>query len=468
MPIRVGGMPDVYPALTGQISCGVPPDRAPGPQQEVTGTMSLSAGPLPDPVAAGAPAAGTGSATVNPAPAGGTRALRVLRLASVFAVPEHLLTEEIAGYDPVGGMQNHTGQLSAELDRLGVAQTIVTAYRPGVARAEPLGGCGRVLRVGIRTRRLRQGYGPAAARALGVLPGPFDLVHAHLGEDAAVLSVALAAARRWETPLVVTVHLSPRHTLAVNGLRSVFLRMVGGTMEQLAIRRAAAVITLTERLAAAACASGVAADRVHVIPSGVRPALFGRPEAGSAARPAVAGSGRTVLFVGRLHRQKGVDVLVRAIPLLPGDVRVVLVGDGPERARLCRLAADLGVADRVRVTGFVPHAQVPELLAGADVAVLPSRYEELGTALVEAMAAGRPVVAAAVGGIPELVRDRLDGRLVAPGDPAALAAALTEVLDDPELAGSWAASARARVAGHDWALLARRTLEVYRTVTAAR
>ncbi|HEY6744543.1 MAG TPA: glycosyltransferase family 4 protein [Mycobacteriales bacterium] len=380
---------------------------------------------------------------------------RVLRLASVFPVPDRGLAA--AGYDPVGGMQNHTGQLSAALDRLGVPQTVLTAYRPGAARREALGDRGEVLRVGLPIRRLRQAYGPAAAQAVATLPGPYDLVHAHLGEDAAVLLVALAAARRFAAPLVLTVHLSPRHTLTGRDPRSRFLRTVGGAAEDAAVRRAAAVITLTDRLAAVV-GSRVPPGRVHVVPSGMQAAAFA---------PAVAASAEPtgVLFVGRLHRQKGLDTLVRAVPLLPAGRPVTLAGDGPERGALERLAAGLGVADRVRVTGFLPHRAVPGLLAGAEVAVLPSRYEELGTALVEAMAAGRPVVASRVGGIPELVRDGVDGLLVPPGDPVALAAAIGRVLADPAVAAGLGASGRARVAGHDWGILAGRVLDIYRAVS---
>jgi glycogen(starch) synthase len=382
---------------------------------------------------------------------------RVLRLASVFPVPDRGLAA--VGYDPVGGMQNHTGQLSAELDRLGVPQTVLTAYRPGAPRRQPLGARGEVLRVGVATRWLRQGYGPAAARVAVTRPRRYDLVHAHLGEDAAVLLVALAAARRLSAPLVLTVHLSPRHTLTGGDPRSRFLHAVGGAAELAAVRRAAAVITLTDRLAGM-LAADVPAGRLHVVPSGMRAAAF-HP----AAVPPARRSG--VLFVGRLHRQKGLDTLIRALPLLPAATTVTLAGDGPERGALERLASDLGVGDRVTVTGFLPHRDVPALLAGADVVVLPSRYEELGTALVEAMAAGRPVVASRVGGIPELVRDGVDGLLVPPGDPVALAAAIDRLLGDRRLAARLGASGRTRVAGYDWGLLAARVLGIYRAVRPA-
>jgi glycogen(starch) synthase len=132
----------------------------------------------------------------------------------------------------------------------------------------------------------------------------------------------------------------------------------------------------------------------------------------------------------------------------PG-ARVVLVGDGPDRGRVERLARRLGVEDRVEVTGFVPHERVPSALGAADVLVLPSFYEELGTVLVEALHAGLPVVASRVGGIPELVEDGITGLLVAPRDPAGLAGAIDAVLGDPVLARRLAANAARRAPEYD-------------------
>lgn len=385
--------------------------------------------------------------------------LRVLRLASVHAVPDDALARART-YDPVGGMQNHTAHLSFALDRLGVAQTVVTAYRPGAMRVEPLGVHGEVLRVGVPVRLLRQGWGAAAAIELMRLPRRFAIVHAHLGEDIAVLPLALATARRLRTPLVMTIHCSLRHTLVVTGVRSAFLRIVGGALETMTERRAAAVITLTERLAVAIGRSGVPPQRIYTIPSGVPLAQFGGSSAAAKLpRPAV-------VHVGRLHPQKGVETLVRATARLSG-IQLILVGDGPERAAVQRLAAKLGVADRVHITGFVPHSRVAEFLAGADIVALPSRYEELGTALIEAMAVGCPIVASRVGGIPELVRDGVDGLLVPPCDDAALAATISRLLHDPPLAASLARSARARAVPYDWCRLARRVLAVYTAALGA-
>jgi colanic acid/amylovoran biosynthesis glycosyltransferase len=138
-----------------------------------------------------------------------------------------------------------------------------------------------------------------------------------------------------------------------------------------------------------------------------------------------------VVAVGRLVPKKGFDVLVRAAHRLPPEVVVEIVGDGPQRAELEALARG-----RVRFSGALSHARALARLSGASAFALPCRElpsddrDGLPVALVEAMRAGLPVVTTAVGGIPELVRDGETGLLVAPGDDAALAAALRSVLQD--------------------------------------
>jgi 2-deoxystreptamine N-acetyl-D-glucosaminyltransferase/2-deoxystreptamine glucosyltransferase len=208
--------------------------------------------------------------------------------------------------------------------------------------------------------------------------------------------------------------------------------------------------------------AGARKDIVHVIPSGVDARRFAPP--GTDPVPDLPRP--RILYVGRLATQKGVRTLLEAVPLLRcRQARLLLVGDGPLRAKLERQAARLGLAGRVCVTGFVPHAQVAAYLHHADLLVLPSVYEELGSVLVEAMQAGLPVVASAVGGIPEVVADGVTGRLVPPGDPAPLAAAIDEVLGDPGLAHRLGEAARARAPAYHWERLAEQVLDVYRTLT---
>ncbi|MDQ3945497.1 MAG: glycosyltransferase family 4 protein, partial [Actinomycetota bacterium] len=391
---------------------------------------------------------------IDAAETGERKRLRVLRLCSVFEAPAGGALD--ARYDPVGGMQSHTGRLTRELDRRGVVQDVVTAWRPGAARRVVFGDHGTVYRLGMPLAWFRQGYALPAARHVRRLASSVDVVHAHLGEDLAVLPLAALAAGG-ARPLVVTVHCSLRRTLAVTGVRSAGLHLVGGWLEAWGGRRADALIVLTARLATAVVAGGVPLERVHVIPSGVDPG----PERPPPLDP-VPGAGRPrLLFVGRLVDQKGPDGLLEALARLASGASLVMVGDGPLRPRLQRQAVRLGIADRVHFTGFVPHELVEAHFCHADLLVLPSRYEELGSVLLEAMQAGLPVVATAVGGIPEVVVDGVTGRLLPPGDPAALASAVDGVLGDQAGAGRMGLAARERAAAYHWGRLAAQVHAVY-------
>jgi glycosyltransferase involved in cell wall biosynthesis len=148
--------------------------------------------------------------------------------------------------------------------------------------------------------------------------------------------------------------------------------------------------------------------------------------------------GRFVLVVGRLVGQKGVDVAVRALAVLPDDVRLAVLGDGPERPRLEALARELGVADRVLLPGRV--GDVAAWLRAAELVLHPVRWEGFGLAVLEAMLAERPVVASAVSAVPELVVGGQTGLLVPPDDAGALAASAAELLADPERAARMGAA----------------------------
>jgi len=153
---------------------------------------------------------------------------------------------------------------------------------------------------------------------------------------------------------------------------------------------------------------------------------------------------QTFVFVGRLTEQKALPVALEALRDVDG-AKLVLVGDGPERGQLERCAAEFGVTDRVRFAGALPRAQALRHLAGARAAVLSSSWENLPHAAVEALAVGTPVVATAVGGVPEVVHDGENGLLVEPNDPVAFAAALRRVLDDDALRAQLAAGTRSSI-----------------------
>ena len=273
------------------------------------------------------------------------------------------------------------------------------------------------------------------------------VLHAHCAYPDGV-GVALAAS--WlGLPHVVTAHGSDINVYAGKALLRPQIRW--------ALRRARALIAvsgpLRERLAWLASPSPP--PLAHIPCAGFDPRLFA-DEPREEARRAVGlpPQGRAVLFVGNLAPVKGADVLLDAWQRLAGsgalgaEDRLVVVGDGEERARLAARAAGLGPG--VLFTGAVPFAQVPRWMGAADLLCVPSRSEGTPNVVVEALAAGRPVVAARVGGVPELVRDGENGLLVPPDDAPALARALGSAL-----ARSWdPAALRASVAHLTWERLA--------------
>jgi D-inositol-3-phosphate glycosyltransferase len=225
-------------------------------------------------------------------------------------------------------------------------------------------------------------------------------------------------------------------------------------LERTLAHRAARIIAITESLARFQIERvGLPRDKVEVVHYG----LDDLPRAwGTNAPDPVPADARVLLCVCRLEPQKGVDVAIRALPDVPG-AQLVVLGEGPQRAELERLARELGV--QVYLPGRVPD--VAAWLRRADLLVHPVRWEGFGLALLEAMLASLAVVATRVSSIPEIVSDGETGLLVPPDDPSALAAALNRVLADPAGYGD-RGRARAR-AEFSVARMAEKTLEVYRT-----
>lgn len=213
---------------------------------------------------------------------------------------------------------------------------------------------------------------------------------------------------------------------------------------------------------------GIAPRRVRLIRNGVEvdpadpSAARRRAAAAVRAELGVAAGDRLVAAVGRLVGQKGFDDVIRALPAVLGAVptaRLVIVGDGPLRARLAALAREAGVESHVSLLGF--RSDVPDFLRAADVLVIPSRREGFPMVTLEAMALGTPVVATAIDGIVEQLDADVDGLLVPPGDPAALTAAIVRVLTGAGLADRLAAAARRKVLA---AFDVRKTVEATRDV----
>jgi len=285
-------------------------------------------------------------------------------------------------------------------------------------------------------------------------------------------------------PLVIrchTPHLLLRKTIVAEDRR--FDTTVMETLEKLVVRRAAAVSAPSRDLAAhIEREMGLRAGRVHVIPNAIDVDVF---SPGDGHVELAAGTPATILYVGRLGREKGVFVLADALIRLAAHEetapqapwRVIFAGDdrpGENRASnkmlLKRRLAAHGLAGRVHFSGLVSQEALIDLYRQATICVVPSTfYESFSYTALQAMACGRPLVASAVGGIPEVVVDGVTGLLSPPNEPVLLANALARLLADPSLRRRLGEAARARVLecyGHH--AVAQRNLDLYDAVIRQR
>jgi phosphatidyl-myo-inositol dimannoside synthase len=279
----------------------------------------------------------------------------------------------------------------------------------------------------------------AVARRLAT--GRYDLLHAHWLLPQGL--VAALTARPLRIPQVTTVHGSDAFGLQGPALTWFKRRALHG----------ADAVTVNSSVTERAIRD-IAGDArsLHRIPMGV--------DTGAAADPALVdrirrtyrrGRGPLLMFLGRLVKEKGVQDLIQAVrllvPELP-DVTCVLLGEGQDRAAAEKLVSELGLADRVTLAGWLPPAEVPSYLAAADALVAPTRMEAQGLSIIEAMAAGTPVIASRVGGVVDAVQDGETGILVPERSPEAIAAAVTRLVHDPlaatAMAGRAAQMARQR------------------------
>ena len=331
----------------------------------------------------------------------------------------------------IGGMEQYVGWSARVLDRAGLDVTVVTTGRSRRTTREEWHGL-PVIRLGTWATLSNTPVSPLWPVQLRRLLTQLevDVVNAH----APVPGIADVAAFVSPAPVVMTYHSGslvkgghPVDPLLRAYERRVLPRVFDRCAGHVAVSPVAANATRAARL----------------VPPGVDSTKF---------TPPAAGSPRTqrVLYVGRVERTsrwKGLEVLVESLSRLCAQVPGVtlgVVGTGDDVAHLQRLAQRLGVDDRITWHGAADHGELPEHYRRAAVTVLPSltESESFGITLVEAMASGCPVVASDVGGIPFVVRDRVDGLLVPPGDPDALADALAAVLLDPDRAALLGRSGR--------------------------
>jgi glycogen(starch) synthase len=285
---------------------------------------------------------------------------------------------------------------------------------------------------------------------------PPDVIHAH---DWLVAPAALALRDMTGAPVVATIHATEhgRHLGRLGGPVQRFVHDV----ERWLVTEADRLITCSAFMRAeVGRVFDVSPSSIETIPNQLDPAAFRPPTTSTPS------AGATLLFAGRLEHEKGVQTLLHALPLVARRVpavRLRVAGRGTYAAELERLAAAIGLTDRVRFDGWVEGERLRELYASSDAVVIPSLYEPFGLVALEAMACSVPVIASDTGGLRELVVDEVTGILFPPGDHVALAEVIIRLLTDRTLARSLGRAGRGMVSGRDtWASAAARTAEVYR------
>jgi phosphatidylinositol alpha-mannosyltransferase len=337
-------------------------------------------------------------------------------------------------WDVPGGVQVHVRQLATELQE---RRHVVLVLAPGSGPpSQPwVRIVGRPVRVPYQGTVAPICFSPSSARRVRRELSAFhpDVLHAH---EPLSPSTSMLAVLRSATPVVATFHAHAERSL----LLTMAAPALGPVWRRLAVR-------LAVSKAAARFVESRFGDGVRIVPNGCDVDLFAGAAPAGGLPP-----GRRMLWVGRLERQKGFRVAVSAFRRLGAsdpDLSFVVAGDGPDRAVVASLPPP--VRHRVVMLGAVPHERLPAYHAAADVFISSALGQEsFGIVLVEAMAAGVPIVASNIDGYRDVVTDGVDGLLVPPGDPIALAAAVRRILDGPALAARLKGSALERAGTFRW------------------
>jgi rhamnosyl/mannosyltransferase len=355
-------------------------------------------------------------------------------------------------YPPhMGGIETHLQALSERLKesvdlRVIVANDSATALREAVAGVA-------VVRVGAPLTLFSTPLCPALPSAIRTAEA--DLVHIHLPNPMAILAY-LASGHRG--PLVITYHSDTVRQKVLGAFFEPFLHA--------ALRRSSVIIATSPNYVETSAVLQAHRDRCHVIPYGINIEQFQRCDAAAVTRIRQRYGQRLVISVGRLVYYKGFEYLIRAMAGVRG--KLLVIGDGPLRADMLKLASQLGIAEKIAFAGEIQNTEVAPYYHAADVFALASvaRSEAFGIVQVEAMAAGLPVVNTRLdSGVPFVSQHGQTGLTVKPSDPAALAAALNRLLDDSELRRSFGVAARLRAQREFSAtVMTSRTLQLYETL----
>lgn len=359
-----------------------------------------------------------------------------------------LHTESSLGW---GGQENRTLHECIGMKRLGARPIILC--KPGSKLGERAAGAG--IEVRVHPMRSNRDISALLYAMKVIKDDSVDVVNTHSGDDSFICAIAGRLSSR--KPVIVrTRHLA--------------LPITSKTTYSLFPHR---VVTVSESVRSYLVDEvGIPGGKVTAVATGVDLARFDPDSVPDTLRSEL-GAGPATLIVGTvaiLRRKKGHHVLLAAIPEIIrecGDVLFVFAGDGPQRENIEERVKELGIGESVRLLGL--RKDVPAVLKGIDIFVLPTLQEALGTSILEASAMRKPVVGTAVGGVPEAIRDNVTGLLVAPEDAKGLANAIIRLLKDGGLRKRMGDDGRLMVeAGYSTEKMVEKMHKVYSELLAGR
>jgi D-inositol-3-phosphate glycosyltransferase len=398
----------------------------------------------------------------------------------IAVISMHTSPTASLGQDANGGLNVYVREICTAFSERGIATDIFTRKQspddPGIEVLAPLS---RVIYLpagnGLDKYSLYTEV-PSFARRIMEFASrekvTYDLLYSHYwlsGEVACLLRPQLATG--W-AHIAHTLGLVKNRTLAAGARPEPDLRI--RVESELAQQANLLIASTADEAQELIDGYGADPDRVDVVPPGVDLGMFQPMDRTVARREIGYGSGRLLLFVGRLERLKGAEVAIRALGLLRDrrhdDVRLLILGedsqegDESEKDRLKGIATEVGVRDRVDFVGSVAHHELPYFYAAADVCVMPSYSESFGLVALEAQACGCPVVASGVSGLRSVVRDEVSGYLIDEHDPAAYAERIGRLLENSELAQQMGRRGRLLAQRFSWTRTADRLEDLFEQV----
>ena len=369
----------------------------------------------------------------------------------------------------IGGISTHVYHLSRALVEKGTPVRVITCDFPKAPAEEIIDG--------VSVSRVDSGRVPESNFLLWIYrlnsqmiskttelleTERFDLIHAH---DWVVGRAAVELKNRLGLPLISTIHATE---IGRGGSLDGEYRRKVRDIERLLVEQSDGIICCSNyMLDHIQHVLGAVKTKIRVIPNGVEASRFNNGRQPQPIPTGVSEDRKTILYVGRIVREKGIFTLLDAFEKLRKqgkDVSLVFAGEGPLKEDLAKEVLRRKLNDRVKLAGFVDEKKLVSLYNSSDAFVLPSHYEPFGMVALEAMASRVPVVVSDVGGLSEIVEDGITGVKVPAYNPSALAEGILRVLEDRELSEQLKENAyRAVQERYRWDMIAEKTIEAYRT-----